>query len=76
MTDLMCCGEQLQWLVAEEHSTRNLSPLSWRLWRCVRCETFHWQLNHSYPRGLPCVGAFFTHLDELRRETAVTAYDA
>jgi len=74
MTELSCCGESLHWLVAEQRSTRNLSPLGWRLWRCTRCEQFNWQLEHEYAHGLPCVGAFFTHLRELRRATAVRAY--
>jgi hypothetical protein len=74
VTELSCCDEPLRWLVAESRSTRNVSPLSWQLWRCTVCEEFKWQLEHHFEHGLPCVSAFFTHLRELRVETAERAY--
>jgi hypothetical protein len=75
MTELSCCREPLRWLVAEARSTRNVSPLSWQLWRCTRCEKFKWQLDHHF-ESLPCVRALFTHLRELRAEAAERAYAA
>jgi hypothetical protein len=60
-------------LVAEEYSTRNASPLSMQLWRCLSCEGFQWRLNDSFT-CVPLVGRFFEHLCELQEETARRAY--
>src|SRR6266566_10062875 len=47
MNELICCNEPMS-LVAGAHSTRNVSPLAWRLWRCRRCECFEWHLDHEF----------------------------
>ena len=59
-------------LASELHMGRIDLPLTQQLWRCLRCESYRFNLDHWYGDEVPAV--YLPDLDALRLEVARRAY--